>query len=147
MNIPYISIYPCRPNKPSSGPGTWACIQRPVRWPGSSEPPKPKRFFEVCGTIPSSIPACMPLINHLPSKRKEPTAGGKMVPSLLKMVLMNSDDIVVNLLNNAFIGKTVKPIVLHIDDQVLMYLDSDNVCRLDDFSGNLQIICGRRKVI
>jgi hypothetical protein len=63
------------------------------------------------------------------------------------MVLMNSADIVVNLLDDPFVGKTVKPLVLHINNQVLMYLDADNVCRLDDFSRNIQIIGGRRKVI
>ena len=104
------------------------------------------RFFEVCGTIPSSVLACMPLVAHLLSKAKNhlPRANG---PSLLKMVMMNSGYIVVDPLDDSLIGKAEKPFVFHIDDQMLMYLDADDVCRLDDFPRNLQIIGGRRKVI
>lgn len=60
--------------------------------------------------------------------------------SLLKMVLMNSVDFVVEPLDIAFIGKAEKSIVLHIDDQVFVHLNPNDVCRLDDFSRNLQII-------
>ena len=59
------------------------------------------------------------------------------------MFLMNSGYIVVEPLDNPGIGKTEKPFVLHVDNQVLMNLDSDNACRLDDFLYNLQIIGGR----
>jgi hypothetical protein len=75
-----------------------------------------------------------------PLKRKKPLPGGQMVPSLLKMVLMNSGDIVVNFLDDPLIGKAEKPFILHIDDQVLVHLNAHDVCRLDDFSRNLQII-------
>jgi hypothetical protein len=61
-------------------------------------------------------------------------------PLLLKMVLMKSVDFVVKTLYDPLIGKAEKPFILQVDDQVLMYLDADNVCRLDDFPCNLQII-------
>lgn len=63
-----------------------------------------------------------------------------MVPSLLKMVLMNSVDIVVDPLDDPFVSKTEETMVFQVYYKVFMYLDSDNVCRLDDFSRNLQII-------
>lgn len=70
-----------------------------------------------------------------------------MVPSLLKKLLINSGDIVVNPFDNPLVSETVIFVILHVDDQMLMYMNADNVCRLDDFSRNLQIIGGRRKVI
>jgi len=82
-----------------------------------------------------------------PFKTQKPSAAWQMVPSLLKKLLMNSVDIVVNFLNDPFIGKAEKPFIFQVDDQVFVHLDSHDVSRLDDFSRNLQIICGRRKVI
>ncbi len=43
---------------------------------------------------------------------------------------MNSGDIVVKPFDNPLVSETVIFVILHVDDQMLMYLDSDNVAAL-----------------
>ena len=62
------------------------------------------------------------------------------------MVLMNSDDIVIEPLDIAFVGKTEITMVFQVYYNVLMHLNPDYVRCLDDFPCNLQIIRRRRKV-
>ena len=62
------------------------------------------------------------------------------------MILMNSDDVVVNFLNDAFVCKAKITMVFQVYYNVLMHLNPYYVSRLDNFSRNLQIIGRRGKI-
>jgi hypothetical protein len=53
----------------------------------------------------------------------------------------------INLLDDSIVGKTIIPVILHIDDDMLMNPDADNFSGMNDLSGNHDIVCRWLKIV
>ena len=49
--------------------------------------------------------------------------------------------------NDALVGEAVIPVIVHVDDEMFVNLNSDNFSRPDDFIGDGGVIGGRFEIV